>query len=141
MGTIKWVALRLCPNRTIAALGTTIGRQAGLRTRRCGAARTSRWGAQKPRLSRTIATLGTTIGRQVGPTTRRFGAARTRKGGAHEEPGPILVRTFSRFGLGLIVVGSGRSVASVPDPTRPGQGFGTGPTAGNLLLATYDLRE
>merc|ERR1712083_1247695 len=64
----------------IATLVIPIGRLAGARTRRSGAAPRSRWAAPCP--SHMIATRGILIGRLDGVQTRRSGAAPTRRWGA-----------------------------------------------------------
>merc|ERR1712087_219661 len=61
---------------------TRIGRQAGRRTRRRGAALTRIWGVRTRRRNHMIATLGTRTGRLDGLPTRRSGAAPTRRWGA-----------------------------------------------------------
>merc|ERR1712087_1002079 len=58
---------------------TRIGRQAGRRTRRRGAALTRIWGVRTRRRNHVIATLGTRTGRLDGLPTRRSGAAPTRR--------------------------------------------------------------
>merc|ERR1712194_314017 len=56
------------------------------RTRRIGAARTSRWVALRPHPSLTIVTRATPTGRLGGAMTRKTGAAPTRRRAARSEP-------------------------------------------------------
>merc|ERR1712113_330977 len=61
------------------------GKLVGPRTRRSGAARTSRWVALRPHPSLTIVTQAIPTGRLGGAMTRRAGAAPTRRRAARSE--------------------------------------------------------
>merc|ERR1712060_735926 len=82
--------LPLPPTPTIAQMGSPIGKQAGPRRRRCGAAHTMARAAvvedarqSAPPLLLMIATRASPIGSLAGAPRRRRGAARTQEKAAH----------------------------------------------------------
>merc|ERR1712087_640939 len=78
-------ARRRRPSRMTATPGTRIGKLVGPRTKKSGAARTSRWDALRLHLSLTTVTQVIPIGKLGGAMTKKSGAAPTSRRAARSE--------------------------------------------------------
>merc|ERR1712228_47683 len=106
-----------------------IGKRGGLRTRRAGAARTSRWAALRPHPSLTIVTQAIPTGRLGGAMTREAGAALTRRRAARSE---LAEATCS---LRSAVLGPCASqVQDRQSPSALGRGKAFGRSVPNVML-------